>query len=191
MPRQPDARLEGHILDAAYRLWKKGGQKALTMRAVAHAAGTTTPTVYERFRDRRAILDSLGLRARQKLHAAIKPSRTLADLCRRYFDFALKHSNEYELIHADWVHRYARGESQLSFELVKARIAERLGGRPDDHTRLAIALAALLHGATVVLLTKGIEERVARDIRESATAAFEALVEDAAHDRFLEKRAAD
>jgi AcrR family transcriptional regulator len=191
MPRQADPQLEGRILDAAYRLWSKRGQRALTMRGIARAAGTTTPTVYERFRDRRAILEALSLRARQNLYAAIQSSRTLADLCRRYFDFAVRHPNVYELIHADWVHRYARGDSQPSFELLKSRIAERLGGKPDDHTRLAIALAALVHGATMVLLTKGIEDRVAREIRESATAAFEALIEDAAHHRFQEKRAAD
>ncbi len=44
MPRKPDARLEGRILDAAYRMWSKRGERALTMRAVARASGTTTPT---------------------------------------------------------------------------------------------------------------------------------------------------
>jgi AcrR family transcriptional regulator len=188
MPRQADPQLEGRILDAAYRLWSKGGQKALTMRAIARAAGSTTPTVYQRFRDRRAILESLGHRAQQNLLAAIKPSRTLTDLCRRHFDFAVQHPSEYELIHADWALRYARGEMQLSFHLLKKRLAERLGGTPDQHLRLAMALAALVHGATMVLLTKGIEERVAREIREATTEAFEALVEDAAAKRFHEKR---
>jgi hypothetical protein len=42
MPRKPDAALENRILDAAYKLWSKRGEDALTMRAVAKAAGTTT-----------------------------------------------------------------------------------------------------------------------------------------------------
>jgi len=41
MPRQPDPGLEDRILNAAQRLWKKGGETALTMRAVARLAGTS------------------------------------------------------------------------------------------------------------------------------------------------------
>ncbi len=59
MPRRPDPDLEGKILDAAQKLWKKGGEKALTMRTVARAAGTNTPAVYRRFRDR----DDISARA--------------------------------------------------------------------------------------------------------------------------------
>ena len=40
MPRQPDLEVEGHILDAAYRLWRSKGERGLTMRAVAREAGT-------------------------------------------------------------------------------------------------------------------------------------------------------
>src|SRR5580704_7186426 len=55
LPRRLAPELEGKILDAAQKLWKKGGEKALTMRAVAKAAGTNTPSVYRRFRDRNDI----------------------------------------------------------------------------------------------------------------------------------------
>ena len=189
MPRQADAHLEGAIIDSAYRLWSQGGEKALTMRAVALAAHTTTPTVYERFRDKRDILQSLRLRAQRNLFEAIKPARTLADLCRRYFDFAVEHPNEYELLHTDWVLRFGRGETQLSFDLLKKHLAQRLGGKPEDHVRLALALAALVHGTAMVLLTEGIESRVARAIREATTAAFQALVEDSMQRRLGEKRA--
>jgi AcrR family transcriptional regulator len=190
MPRQADARLEGRIIDAAYRLWGRGGEKALTMRAVARAAATTTPTVYERFRDRGEILRSLRSRAQQDLFAAIQPSRTLAELCRRYFDFAVEHPNEYDLLHTDWALRFGRDERQLSFDLLKERLAKRLGGAPVEHVRLALALAALVHGAAMVLLTKGIEASVAREVRAASTAAFEALVEDSANHRFQEKLSA-
>ena len=40
MPRQPDPNLENRLLNAAQVLWKRGGEKSLTMRAVARAAGT-------------------------------------------------------------------------------------------------------------------------------------------------------
>ena len=40
MPRHADPELENRVLNAAQMLWKRGGEKALTMRAVARAAGT-------------------------------------------------------------------------------------------------------------------------------------------------------
>jgi AcrR family transcriptional regulator len=111
MPRQPDREVEGHILDAAYRLWKSKGEKGLTMRAVAREAGTTTPTVYQRFRDKREILEALRRRAQLKLFAAVKPSRAIPQFCRRYLDFASTHKHEYELIHVDWSARLNRGKT--------------------------------------------------------------------------------
>jgi AcrR family transcriptional regulator len=188
MPRQPDAQLEARILDAAYQLWTRRGEKALTMRAVARAAHTSTPTVYERFRDKRDILEALRTRAQQNLFAALKPARTLADFCPRYLDFAIRHPHEYELIHADWAVRFARNEPRPSFELLKQRLADRLGGSPGQYTRMALALAALVHGTAMLLLAKGIHEHVARELRATSTSAFEALVEDASRHRFEIKR---
>ena len=77
MPRHPDPDLEQRILGAASRMWARGGEKALTMRAVAKAAGTTTPTVYERYRDRNDILRALRLQTRSELFAALSRTRTL------------------------------------------------------------------------------------------------------------------
>ena len=77
MPRLPDPELEQRILDAASRLWARGGEKALTMRAVAKAAGTTTPTVYERYRDRDDILRSLRQQTRAELFIALSRARNL------------------------------------------------------------------------------------------------------------------
>jgi len=57
-------RLESRILDAAYRMWSERGEHALTMRAVASASGTTTPTLYERFSNKDDLLSVLRRRAR-------------------------------------------------------------------------------------------------------------------------------
>jgi AcrR family transcriptional regulator len=67
MSRKPDADLESRILDAAYKLWSKRGEKALTMRGVAKAAGTTTPTMYQRFRDKSDLMMLLHSRALEAL----------------------------------------------------------------------------------------------------------------------------
>ena len=77
MARHPNPDLEEQILNAARKLWKKGGASALTMRAVAKAAATNTPAVYRRFRDRedilRALLQSIRLEFAAVLRAARSP----------------------------------------------------------------------------------------------------------------------
>src|SRR5258708_10198683 len=98
MPRKADARLEGRILDAAYRIWSRRGEHALTMRAVANASGTTTPTLYERFSNKEDLLSLLRRRARLHLFSAIKSSRTPAVVCRPVLDFFLAHPIDYLLI---------------------------------------------------------------------------------------------
>ncbi len=139
MPRKPDARLEGRILDAAYRMWSKRGERALTMRAVARASGTTTPTLYERFSNKGRLLALLRRRARLKI-------------------------------------AFARREHIPSFEFLKRRLATQLGGEPDQHTRLALALVALLHGTATLLHSVDIHKKFSRDFRHACISACEALI---------------
>src|SRR5438067_1258312 len=67
MPRTPDPLLEERILDAAQELWIAGGDDALSMRAVAAKAGTHTPRIYARFKDREQILRALRSRVVARL----------------------------------------------------------------------------------------------------------------------------
>jgi AcrR family transcriptional regulator len=97
VPRQPDPDLEGKILNAAQKLWKRGGEKALTMRAVAKAAGTNTPSVYRRFRDRDDILRALLQRIRLEIAAHLEGISSPEEGCQRYLEYALSHPHEYEV----------------------------------------------------------------------------------------------
>lgn len=176
MPRKADARLEGRILDAAYHLWSKGGEDAVTMRAVAKAAKTTTPTLYERFRDKDDLITFLRDRARQKMFEFIRPSQTAIDVCRRALDFAALHGNEYRLITADWAARLGRKEPLPSFNYLKERLARQLGGPPAQHAELALALVALVHGTAILALGKGADPKSTRDLKRACLAACEALM---------------
>ncbi len=91
MPRKADARLEGRILDAAYNMWSERGEQALTIRALANAAGTTPTTLYERFSNKDDLLGLLRRRARLNLFWALEPSRTAVEACRRALDFFTEH----------------------------------------------------------------------------------------------------
>jgi AcrR family transcriptional regulator len=176
MPRKADARLEGRILDAAYRLWSSRGEHALTMRAVARASSTTTPTLYERISNKEELLSLLRRRARLNLFSAIKPSRTPAQACRRILDFFVAHPHDYRLITQDWTIAFARKEHMPSFEFLKRRLAAQLGGKPVQHTSLALALAALLHGTATLLHSANIHQRISRDFRRACISACQALI---------------
>jgi AcrR family transcriptional regulator len=179
MPRKADARLEGRILAAAYRLWSTRGEHALTMRAVARASRTTTPTLYERFSDKEDLLSLLRRRARRNLFAAIKPSRTPAQACRRVLDFFVAHPHDYRLISEDWATAFASKEHMPSFEFLKRRLAAQLGGKPDQHTHLALALAALLHGTATLLHSANTHMKISRNFRLACLSACESLVQAA------------
>lgn len=179
MPRKADARLEGRILDSAYHIWTRRGEHALTMRAVARASGTTTPTLYERFSNKEDLLSLLRRRARLNLFSAIKPSRTPAQLCRRVLDFFVAHPNDYRLISEDWAIAFARKEDMPSFEFLKGRLASQLGGNPDQHTPVALALVALLHGTATLLHSANSHQKISRDFRRACISACEALIHTA------------
>jgi AcrR family transcriptional regulator len=177
VPRIADAGLEKRILDAGYRLWSEGGEKALTMRGLALAAGTTTPTVYERFRDKRELINFLRDRARRKMISAIKSSKTPGEACERALDFTFRYGNEYKLITTDWAARLGRKEPLPSFAFMKERLASYLGGKPDDYTRLALCLVSQIHGAATLVLGKETPASIAKEIRSACLDACTKLIQ--------------
>ena len=157
MPRHPDPELEQRILTAASRLWARGGEKKLTMRAVATAAETTTPTVYERYRDRADILRALRLKARRELFAALSPTRTLAEAVQGYLDFALANTHGYEVLFDGVGRPPSLYEPWPSFNLMRRRLVEQLGGTPRQHNRLMLAIWSLMHGTAMLIIRGGFE----------------------------------
>src|SRR5580700_8379923 len=142
MPRKADKHLEGRIVDAAYQLWSKGGEQAVTMRAVALAAKTTTPTLYERFRDKHDLIVFMRVRARDRMFLALQPAKSSAEVCRLGLEFAMANGNEYLPL--------------TSYEYVQQKLAEDLGGAPQDYAKLALALVATVHGTAILLLGEGV-----------------------------------
>jgi len=188
MPRRPDPGVEERILQAARRLWKKGGEQALTMRAVANAAGTNTPAVYRRFQSRHEILQALLRRVQQEVANAVSPSRSPEEVCELFLEFALIHPHEYELFY-DHAYRLPRTsqpgrtvalrEQRPTMALMEAKLAERLGGSAEDHTRLSLALWALTHGTAMILISKAIPPEHASELRSVFSSAVEAMIRNA------------
>jgi AcrR family transcriptional regulator len=177
MPRKPDKQLEGRIVDVGFKLWSEGGERALTMRAVALAAKTTTPTLYERFQDKHDLIAFLRVRARERMLNALLPSESTAEACRRALEFALKNGNEYLLLTSDWAERFARRERLPSYEYAKQRLADDLGGGAEDYAQLALALVAQIHGTAVLLLGDGVRAAIADEFKEACLEACQALID--------------
>lgn len=175
MPRHADPALEQRILNAARKLWKRGGEHALTMRAVAKEARTTTPTVYERFRNRRQILQTLCLDARQKLFAVMKTATSIREACELYLEFAAKHPHEYELISAGWSKPPSVNEQWPSFNLLKERLTLRYGGEPDDYNRFALSVWELLHGTAMLIVVGNTGRELQSQMRLACLGAIETL----------------
>lgn len=188
MPRHPDPELEDRILKAARVLWKRGGEKSLTMRAVARAAGTNTPAVYRRFKDRHDLVRGLlrGIAAQIRVH--FEAGETVEGMAEAYVDYALRLPHEYELFYSN-VHALSPprgpgrprpiGESRPNFAFVQQRLVERLGGAPEDHAQLALALWATLHGTATLLLSKSIPDGHEEELRVACRTAVRTLLEGA------------
>jgi len=192
MPRHPDPDLEERILHAADVLWRRGGEKSLTMRAVARAAKTNTPAVYRRFKDRRDLVRALLLRIAIRIRQHFEQGETIEDMAEAYVEYALKMPHEYELFYS-----HARElsppkgpgkarpirESRPNFGLVEQLLAKRLGGAPEKYTRLALEVWATLHGTTMLMLQKSIPEGHEEELREACRTAIRVLLEGAAREQ--------
>ena len=189
MPRHPDPDLEQRILAAASRLWARGGEKALTMRAVAKAAGTTTPTVYERYHDRDDILRALRMQTRTELFAALSRTRTLRDAFQAQLDFALEHSHAYEVLFDGVAKPPSLHEPWPSFNLMRERLAQRLGGTPRQHTRLMLAVWSLMHGTAMLIIRGGFEGMLRTQTIHACLDAFDGILDSAARWKRLARSA--
>jgi len=183
LPRQADPQLEQRILEAASRLRARGGEKALTMRAVAKAAGTTTPTVYERYRDRDDILRALRIQTRVDLFSTLRASRTLAQACQFYLEFALEHRHAYEVLYDRFAEPPSLHEPWPSFNLLRERLTKRLGGTPRQHTRLMLSLWSLMHGTAMLLIRGGAVGVLRTQMFHACLDAVEVVVAEAARSK--------
>ena len=177
MPRKPDPLLEGRILEAARKLFLKGSEKALSMGALARLAQTNTPAVYRRFRNRRAITRVLMERFQQDLSLALQPCTSAQEACERVLEFALARPREYQLTFTESVSKFQK--PRPNFEYLKTRFAEWLGGSPEDHQRMALAMWAQIHGTAMLVISKVVPVEDQAELRSVFPASIDLLVRNA------------
>ena len=192
MPRKPNPDLEQHILTAARRLWRRGGEKALTLRAVANEAGSNTPAVYRRFKNRQELVRALLRQLQTELGERLKVCRSIEEMGESYIDYALTNRHDFELFHANVRRLSPRRsspvrpvrESRPNVGLMEERLAQRLGGSSDDHSRLALALWAAADGTITLLLTQALPPGHEAELRR----AFRQMVQVLLSGAFTEGR---
>jgi AcrR family transcriptional regulator len=176
MPRLADEHLEARIVQAARKLWRTHGAKSLTLRSVARAAGTTTTTVYKRFRNKEALLLALAELAQGRITATTISAPTIEDSYRRFLQFADKHPHEYQLL---WGPAWAELLGPERPRPIKAwlleQFAARFGGEPKDYILSYYALFLLVHGtANLLIVTR--DRRMKAEMVNSCLAICDALV---------------
>jgi AcrR family transcriptional regulator len=165
------------------------------MRAVSRAARTNTPALYRRFKDREDLIRGLLRRTATRIRQDFEAQQTIEEMAEAYVEAALRLPHEYELF---YTHARAlnapRGtgrlkpvrESRPNFALLESRLADRLGGAPDDHTQLALAMWSMLHGVTMLLLCKAIPPGHEEELRSAGRSAVKALLDGA--EKFPERK---
>ena len=175
MPPKTDPQLEGRILKAAERLWSAKGEDGLTLRAVARQAGTTTPTVYKRFRNKRALQIALAHRFRDELIAECLSAKTLEEIHRRYVRFAEDQPHKYELLWLTWSEVFHPGRPRPIRAWLVEQLAKRFGGKPADYELTFYAVFLLSHGAATLLTIPG-DEEAHKEVRENFLAICDAIL---------------
>jgi len=150
------------------------------MRGVAKAASTTTPTLYERYTDRDDILRAVRIRTRVELFGALSRTRSLPQACQRYLEFALDNNHAYEVLFDGFAQPPSLYEPWPSFNLMRLRLAQRLGGSPRKHTRLMLSLWSLMHGTAMLMIRGGVTGPLRTQMIHSCLDALEAIAAQAA-----------
>src|SRR5262249_48802868 len=164
------------ILKAAQRLWKVRGPASLTLRAVAREAGTTTPTVYKRFRNKQALHKALADRVRSQLNEYLFASKSLEDVCRRYLTFVSQHPHEYQLLLHAWSDVFHPELPRPGRAWLMGQFATRFGGDPEEHALVVYSLLLLSHGAATLLSIPG-DEIARKEVEENFLKIADRLIE--------------
>ncbi len=177
MPRKADPNLENVIVTAATRLLDKHGLEAVTMRDVAAAAGTTTPTLYERFVDRDALLVGILDHCAYEMAARMQITRNLHSMCEVFLDYFIEYPNRIHLIHTVWPQTVSTERKRPTYDLAVERLKKQHGHSHKQAEDIAQALMAILLGTAMMMVGAGTKTKFSDDSRRRAVKSIKKLAE--------------
>ncbi|MEV4127328.1 TetR/AcrR family transcriptional regulator [Nocardia sp. NPDC049707] len=147
------------LLDAAATLLAESGPAAVTMSAVARAAGAPSGSVYHRFPDRSALLSALWLRTLTRFHEGVlatlaidPPELAVRRTARHAVDWARRHPGDAAVVAAgaeelglrEWddAARESTRRGNAAVQEAIADVIRRLGGG-DDRTAERVLVAVV------------------------------------------------
>jgi AcrR family transcriptional regulator len=175
MPRKADPGLERAIISAATRLLDRHGLDAVTIREVAKAAGTTTPTLYERFQDREALLIGVLDRVAYDMLARMEKTRSVQAIGEVFLDYYTRFPNRLDLLHRVWPPTIPTGRRRPTYELTVRRLQSEQGHSLKDSEDIASAMMAILLGTSALMLGSGTKSKFAAKSRRIGLRAFKAV----------------
>ena len=176
MPRKPDPVLEQKIAAAGLRLLDRGGEEAITLRAVAREAGTTTPTIYERFHDRDELIREVVALATEEIVAMLRPKASIEGMFEEYLRYCRAHPMRLNLTVGTFGKRYLAGDPMPAFDLLQSRISAQIGIRGRGCEDLALAIASLAFGTAQGVIAAGKRTRHAAEFQRASLQALGRLL---------------
>jgi AcrR family transcriptional regulator len=176
LPRTPDPQLEREVTKAAVRLLDAGGISALTLRAVAREAGTTTATIYERFRDREELLQSVGREIELELLAVVGKCNSVRVFIKRFLDYTIQHQHRLLLIAGTFGFRLAAREPTPVYDALKELLTEEVGVHGDKREQLGMAIVSLAMGTARMIIATGNDTAAAKGFSRTCQAALQQLL---------------
>jgi AcrR family transcriptional regulator len=174
----PDA-----LIGIALSLVEQGGADAVTIAAVAQAAGVKGPSLYKHFADREALLLATEIAVLRELEAMLRretkgrtPKQRLRSLAKVYRHFATSVPHRYGMIY--------RGDVGASEELAAACLfsarplfeeLEAAGTKPKELLAVSRTLVAFLHGFVSMEIAQAF--RLGGDLDEAFETGIETILE--------------
>lgn len=142
------------LVGIARSLVERGGADALTLNAVATAAGVKAPSLYKHFSDRAALMRAVEIEVLLELEAALRrgtsgrtPKMRLTSMARTYRAFAVEQPHRYAIIYS--ANALTDPEIAAACLFAAQPLFEELrnaGVKPGRVLPLARTLTAFLHG---------------------------------------------
>jgi AcrR family transcriptional regulator len=189
------------ILDAASMLFLRGGSAALSVRAIAKAAGVSTIGIYSHFEGKQGILDALYIegfeavdRAMSVLEPGLSPVDAILRAASNYLDLAESRPAHYNLIFGESDSSYVPGSDArlagaAAFNKNVALAANLLPDSVSRHDQefAAMKVWSVLHGAVALAHHAVVEIVDMADWREQVLDTVLLVAEGIADERTVAK----
>jgi AcrR family transcriptional regulator len=185
LPTRPKTSLDA-LVAIARGLVEASGVDALTVSAVAHAAGVKPPSLYKHFEDRAALLKAVEIAVLHELEGILRegtrgrtPRQRLRAMARTYRGFAISHPNRYGVIYSQ--HAFDDPEIAEACYFAAKPLFDELEAAGVSKARvlpLSRTLTAFLHGFVSMEIVNAF--RLGGSIEEAFDAGLETILAEIA-----------